>query len=376
MPVIAIDASRLEPQHKTGVEYYSYFLLRELKKIIPTEYKVILYSRQPIKNVLGDLPVNWQNKVLSWPPKYLWSQIRLAYQLWQDRPSLCFIPSHVIPFFAPGNFAATIHDISWLNFPQSYRRRSRWYLRFSTWITAKRARVVLTISDFSRIQITDHYPQLKNKIFVTHLAGTINSITDVTKVENYLVILGRVERKKNIGVVLDAWHQLSQNNKNFSTKLYLIGKTGLGARDILDRLAQPPFKGRVEWLGWLPLLEMAKYLRNSKGLLFPGKGEGFGIPVLDAWAAKVPLAAASSGALPEVVGQAGLLVPDNVTAWVAAIEELCYNDNVRNKLVQAGSLRLSEFSWEKTAATTWRIFRLILEQPNLISQTHISLDDD
>ena len=374
--LIAIDASRLEPLQRTGVEYYSYFLIQQLKLIIPAQYRVVLYSRADVTSALTGLPAHWQNKVLKWPFKYLWSQIRLAAALWHDKPDLCFIPSHVVPLVAPGKLVATIHDISWFQDPESYRLRSRWYLRLGDWIAARRAAAVLTISEFSRRQILAHYPSLKNKIFVTYLGPTVaeNMVNKVER-DDYVVILGRVERKKNIQIVLDAWERLGQDNKDFSTQLYLIGKLGLGSKDILKRLDGGSLKNKVRWLGWLEQAEVAKYLSRAKGLFLPGQGEGFGIPVLDAWQTDTPVAAAQSGALPEVVGQAGLLVPNNVDAWVAAIKELCYNDKLRKQLIELSRARRSQFSWDKCAGETWQVFKLILESPEK-NITNSELDDD
>jgi len=155
--VVAIDASRVEPYNKTGVEYYSAFLLRTLVSVVPADIKVILYSRIPIEQQFSTWPANWENKVLRWPIKLLWSQLRLAMQTFIDRPDVTFIPSHIIPFFIKGRVIVSIHDISWKEMPIGYSLKSRIYLNLMTWWASVRASAIITISNYSKHSITKYY---------------------------------------------------------------------------------------------------------------------------------------------------------------------------------------------------------------------------
>ncbi|KKU13980.1 MAG: hypothetical protein UX20_C0008G0002 [Candidatus Magasanikbacteria bacterium GW2011_GWC2_45_8] len=91
--LIGIDASRANNEQKTGVEWYAWALIQELKKIISSEHRVVLYTREPLRGELGVLPNNWQEKVLKWPPKRLWTQVRLSWEMYRKAPDVLFVPA-------------------------------------------------------------------------------------------------------------------------------------------------------------------------------------------------------------------------------------------------------------------------------------------
>ena len=150
-----IDASRANNEQKTGVEWYAYFVIQELKKIIPGDWQVILYSREKLKGELANLPPNWQEKVLSWPPRRLWTQVRLSLEMLRfNRHSdvVLFVPAHVLPLFCPIKTLITIHDLGGLRFPRGYSFFERFYSRFASRFALKRA-TIITPSNFVKEEI-------------------------------------------------------------------------------------------------------------------------------------------------------------------------------------------------------------------------------
>ncbi len=353
---LAIDASRLEPYAKTGVEYYSYCLIRELIKVIPAEVGVMLYSRRDIGDILGKLPNNWQVKILKWPPKFLWSQLRLAWQVNQDKPDILFIPSHILPFFVKISSVVTIHDVSWKFSPESYSIKSRWYLRLTTWWAAYKARAILTVSQYTKDNLEKYYPFTLNKIFISPLGPTLSETQEQKINEDYFLVIGRVETKKNLSMLFEAYANFVKQNRTNEIKLYLVGSLGRGGESLLKKLKQLQLTNKVKFLGWLEEQQLAKYLASAKALLFPSNLEGFGLPVLDAWKIGVPVVAAQAGALPEVVGEAGILVSSHdETAWLRAMQIIINDNDLRNRLVSLGKERLRKFGWDKTAFITWQV---------------------
>ncbi|MBI5731867.1 MAG: hypothetical protein HY982_00725 [Candidatus Magasanikbacteria bacterium] len=150
-----IDASRANNDKKTGVEWYAFFVIQELKKIIPPEARVILYTREPLKGQLAQLPSHWSEKVLRWPPRRLWTQIRLSWEIFKmkkqfgDANLALFVPAHVLPLVTPAKIFLTIHDLGGVRFPQGYSLFERWYARWTTCFALKRA-VVFSPSEFSK----------------------------------------------------------------------------------------------------------------------------------------------------------------------------------------------------------------------------------
>ncbi|MBU0671059.1 glycosyltransferase, partial [Patescibacteria group bacterium] len=184
---IGIDASRANQKNKTGTEWYSYNLIQELKKIIPENVKVVLYSKEPLENGLGILPQNWESKILNWPPKFLWTQIRLSLEmlkLW-NRPKLLFIPAHTVPIFHPPKTILVAHDIGFEKMKELYGDKEIGYqsnilksflkflvklvtfgqygtseLDYHRWAMKhglREASKIITVSDFSKKEICEHY---------------------------------------------------------------------------------------------------------------------------------------------------------------------------------------------------------------------------
>src|SRR5512133_3808001 len=116
--VIGIDASRAETKLKTGVERYSFEMIRAMRATLPLNAEVVLYSREPLPKELGPWNDKWKNKVLSWPPKYLWTAVRLSWEMWRHAPDVLFEPGYRLPFALPKRAVATIHDATFLEYPE------------------------------------------------------------------------------------------------------------------------------------------------------------------------------------------------------------------------------------------------------------------
>ncbi|MFH1111653.1 MAG: glycosyltransferase family 1 protein [Patescibacteria group bacterium] len=366
--VVAIDASRAELKEKTGVEYYSYYLIKHLMLVIPADTKVILYSRVSLKSVFDNLPLNWENKVLVWPLKFFWTQLRLYWQAIKDHPDVLFIPSHVSPFLYDGPVVTTIHDISWKKTPEAYSWTSKLFLNLANIWMAKKSSAIITVSEYSKSELQKYYPTLADKIIITYLGPTlpVNDELTTQALGQFFLILGRVESKKNISIVIKAFAGFLKQNPNLAYKLILIGRPGVGAGKIFKQIEEFNLKNNVINLGWQPSKIVSQYLKKATALLFPGAYEGFGLPILDAWNHGVPVIAASTGALPEVVGEAGLLAKfDDINGWQTYLNILFANEKVRQNLITRGFDRLKLFTWHRTAVSTWQVLNLVATKTNL-----------
>ena len=126
--LFGIDASRANRVQKTGVEWYAWHLIQELKNIIPPDQEVVLYSSEPLIGELAKLPANWRSKVLAWPPKFLWTHFRLGWEMIWHSPDALFVPAHVAPIFSPRRLAITIHDVAFRATPEAYSPQGKFYL--------------------------------------------------------------------------------------------------------------------------------------------------------------------------------------------------------------------------------------------------------
>lgn len=167
--------------------------------------------------------------------------------------------------------------------------------------------------------------------------------------DGYILFVGTLEARKNIGALLDAYTRLLARRADVPP-LVLAGKTTPHAAGWLDRLTQPPLAGRVRHLGYVADRE-ALYA-GARLLVLPSRDEGFGIPVLEAMSAGIPVVAADRGALPEVLGDAGLLVdPDDTDGLSAALERMLTDAAFAGGCAARGLARAREFSWDRAAAT-------------------------
>jgi alpha-1,3-rhamnosyl/mannosyltransferase len=173
--------------------------------------------------------------------------------------------------------------------------------------------------------------------------------------DGYLLFIGTLEARKNVGALLDAYVRLLARRTD-APPLVLAGKAMPEAHDWLARLTQPPLVGRVRHLGYVS--DRETLYSGARLLVLPSHDEGFGLPVLEAMSAGIPVVAADRGALPEVLGDAGLLVnPDDVDGLAAALERMLTDDEFAAACALRGLARAREFSWDRAAAALEAAYR-------------------
>jgi glycosyltransferase involved in cell wall biosynthesis len=164
-----------------------------------------------------------------------------------------------------------------------------------------------------------------------------------------VLFVGTLEPRKNVGRLLDAYEMLISRRPD-TPELVLAGKPTPEAADWLDRIGRAPLATRVRHLGYVTEGELQHLYDRAAVLVMPSHDEGFGMPVLEAMAIGVPVVAANRGALPEVAGDAALLVdPDDVSALAAAIERMLEDTTLAERAIAAGRERAREFNWTATA---------------------------
>jgi glycosyltransferase involved in cell wall biosynthesis len=163
----------------------------------------------------------------------------------------------------------------------------------------------------------------------------------------YVLFVGTLERRKNIGVLLDAYTRLLAHGGP-TPRLVLAGLPTPDATEWLARMSTPPLRGHVEHLGYVT--DRERVYAGARVLVLPSLDEGFGLPVLEAMSAGIPVVAADRGALPEVVGEAGCLVdPTDVVAVADAIQRALADDEWADGLARAGLARAATFTWPAAA---------------------------
>ena len=372
--LIGIDASRANEEKKTGVGWYAYFLIEELKKLKIENLRFVLYTREPLRGELAELPENWTVKVLKWWPGRFWTQIRLSWEMLWHAPDVLFIPAHVFPIIHPKKTVMTIHDVAALKFPQSYNWFERWYSVWSAKYAVKKLWKIIVPSESVkrgliedlRLKIEDCRINVIKHGYDERYKNYAEMSEEILKKFNikkpYLLSIGRLEEKKNTVRIIEVFNNLK--SKILDLQLVLIGGRGFGYEKVLEEIKNSPYKNDITTPGWVSDEDLPVLMKNAEVFVFPSLAEGFGIPVLEAMASGVPVVTSNDGALKEVGGDACVYVnPMNVDEIAEAVWRLLRialpagrQEDLRFKIIEQGRERSKEFSWEKSAKETLDCF--------------------
>jgi len=362
--LIGIDASRANNLNKTGTEWYSYHLIQYLKQLANPD-RFVLYSREKLRNGLENLPDNFKSKVLGWPPKRFWTQLRLSLEMLVHRPDVLFVPAHTMPLSHPRKTIITLHDIGFTKYPELYSRSELKYHNWAAKYALKKAKVIITVSEFTKNEIIDFYQVKPERIKVVYLAYDSHAFKfglDRDKIREikqkyglnapYFFYIGRLEKKKNILGLLSAFNKITHSEAN----LVLAGQPGLGYDQIKKIIRENSLADKVKILGWVPQADVPYLMAGAIALVMPSFYEGFCLPILEAMAVGTPVIGANNTAIPEIAGGAALLVnPKDTDKLATKMDELINNEELRQELKAVGLKRVQAFSWQKCAQETLKI---------------------
>lgn len=358
--IIGIDVNPLTRGSITGTERYVLELVKELKNIPLSEgNKVVLYASAKV-DALGELPDNWEWRILKWPFKG-WTHLRFGWELIWRAPDILFIPAHEIPILAlRSRIITTVHDLAFLQVADIYSRYQVWRQKFSLWQVKWRAEKIIAISSLTKKDLLA-YDNFKQDIKVVHLGfdkeyfgyGDNDELRAGVEGENdrYALFVGRIELKKGIDYLIEA---LSGTKNDF--KLILVGKPGFGFEEIKNRINQLNLQDRVEIKGYVNDEELKKLYSGALFFVFPSRFEGFGLPLLEAMSYRLPVLASDIEIMREIGGEAVLLAElENSDDWAMKMDELSNDEDLRNEMIIRGLQRVGDFSWVRTAKETAEI---------------------
>lgn len=264
------------------------------------------------------------------------------------------------PLLLPSRTAAqlvTIHDLHFMTHPERTTREIRRDYPTLAGMHARRADRIIVSSRFAAGEVQRTFNIEAEQIAVCPAGapdwagGTPGGDPD-----GYILFIGTLDARKNIGGLLQAYGQLLARSSR-APRLVIAGGTAPDAAPWLEEMAAPPLAGHVEYLGYVAADRRQSLFRGARLFVLPSFEEGFGLPALEAMAAGVPVLASNRGALPEVVGSAGWLVdPEDTGALSAGIERITTDAALRDHLSRLGVERAREFSWKQTATAIRRAY--------------------
>ncbi|MCK9378580.1 MAG: glycosyltransferase family 4 protein [Candidatus Moranbacteria bacterium] len=375
---IGIDGSRAFLEKRTGIEEYSYQVIKHLRDKLES-HQVVLYIRKNQK-VDFDLPENWKIKKLWFP--YFTAQIRFSFEFLFYPVDVLFVPAHVVPPIHPKKTVVVVHGLEYEFFPQVYSRWARLYMPFVIKNSCRWALKIISVSENTKKDLMKLYGVAEQKIDVVYEGYDFNfqfPISNFQSISNdkifnlknknkYLLFVGRLEERKNILGIIEAFEILKEKYQ-IPHKLVLAGMSGYGYDKIKFKIQNSKFKADILETGYISDEEKFELMRKVDVFLFPTFYEGFGIPVLEAQSVGTPVVAGNNSSIPEVVSvkrgsvelegqKSALLVDVNNAEEIAETTYKLISDNdLREKIIQMGLENVKRFSWEKCASEIAKILK-------------------
>lgn len=369
---IGIDASRSAITRRTGTERYSFELIGALARI-DRHNRYTLYCN----GLPSTLPIIGANFALrNIPFARLWTHARLSLELRRHPPDRLFVPAHVLPLLHPVHTVVTIHDLGYLAFPEMHPFARRLELHLTTRWCTRAAWRLIAISQATRNDLIAHYGAAPEKIRVVYhgLGPAFRPVTNPDLIAAtrsryglgpaYFLYVGTIQPRKNLTRLIDAFAQAraagmrveQPGNPSLLPQLVIAGKQGWMTTAIEQRAAAAGVAEHVRFTGYVDDADLPALLSDALALVFPSLYEGFGMPVLEAMACGTPVLTSCTSALPEVAGDAALLVDPHDTATLATgLTRLATDAALREELSGRGVVRARQFTWERCARETLEI---------------------
>jgi len=354
--LIGIDSSRVTKTYLTGTEYYSIEIIKALSSI-DDKNRYLLYSPSNTSLRLGNLGENFSQKIMPFPK--FWSQIRLSWEMIFKKPDVLFVPSHLIPIYHPKNTVVTLHDLGFKKFPELYPPKELIYHNWGMNFSAKHAKYIITPSEYTKRDLIKTYSLDPEKISVIWhgFDRDLFKPGDFSQKKPYIFFIGRLEEKKNIIGMIRAYAFL-RKEKNIKHQFLLAGKPGFGYDVIEKEIDNLPgeIKKDIKLLGYIKEADYVKKLQEADIFLFTTFFEGFGMPIIEAMACGTPVITSNRTSMPEIAGNAAILVdPNNSLQIAAAMSKVIHSDGLKKSLILKGRVRSKIFSWEKAAKKTLEV---------------------
>jgi glycosyltransferase involved in cell wall biosynthesis len=358
----------------TGIERYASEMTHELFRLYPeSEFflyapKALTFSMPTYANVaVRTARVNFR------AGKTLWSQTQLPYWANKDRLDLFWGPTHRLPMFLSNKVArvVTIHDLVWKHAGETMPRINRLAERVLMPNAIRLADRIMADSHSTADAIAGEFHLAKERIRVVHLGTTllpdprsIDSLSILGIDQPYFLFVGTLEPRKNLRRLLEAFASLDGASRK-QALLVIAGGKGWGNIDLASLIRSLGLGESVRLTGYVSNEQLSTLYAHARFLAMPSLYEGFGLPLVEAMSFGVPALTSACSSLPEVAGDAGILVdPFSVDSIASGLLQMLNDDALRNRLAARARLNASRFSWEKSAQTAMEIFLEAISERN------------
>lgn len=371
---IGINAQLLSAEggyRHAGISNYIYHILKYVPRLDPrNQYVAFVGDGRALTGLDSPNLVGAVNALQAQivPARILWEQAFQPLSLRARDIDLIHCPMHVVPFLSGRKKVVTVHDLAFLAFPSVHKQWNRLYLTlFTRWSVAQADRII-AVSESTRRELSRLLRVPLSKVTVVHngvdsrfrpaLPETVQSFRNKSGLpDRFILFLGTLEPRKNVETLVRAF-AMARPDLPEGMKLVLAGGKGWGYEAIFRLVEQLELGGQVLFPGFVADADLPELYSAAEVFAYPSIYEGFGLPPLEAMACGTPVLASNVSSVPEVVGDAGLLVnPKDPAALAENIVRLAADSALRASLTKKGLERARRFSWEMTAAGTVAVYR-------------------
>lgn len=369
--IIGIDGNEANVEKRVGVNTYAFELLWNFWKLQDewkNNHKLIVFLKSKPREDMPKETQFFRYKVLG--GGRAWILTKLMPSLFKEGKvcDVFFSPSHYVPPLAPMPRYCSIMDLGYLEFSGQFKKNDFWQLKIWSAISIFVSKAVFAISNSTKKDIVRHYPFARSKVHVTPLAYDSRKFNldipdkDVRRIRgrysivtDYVLYLGTLKPSKNIEGLIEAFSRIG--SKELKVKLVIAGKKGWMYETIFEKVKRLHLEDDVIFTDFVDEKDKPALIKGAKVFVLPSFWEGFGLDALNAMASGVPVVASNVGSLPEVIGDAGILVdPERVDSIAEGIKEVLLAPVAKyNSMVSGGLSQARKFSWEKTARQTLEV---------------------
>ena len=368
--IVGVDVRDLRIA-KTGTGTYLKELCREFKKLEGSDVKFYFFDTG-IDVYTGE---NKVLKILEHLRLQVWKQIQLPFKAWIKHCDVLFCTDNIVPFIQVGyKTIPVIHDAFFFENPEHYNRIWLWFYKNLAIPAARKSKFVVTPTKYASERI-HHFTGISKKKLITVCEGPKSftlpepiSLTE-SKVLNefdferggYILHVGIMDKRKNIPALIYAFKKLK--DQGYPGKLVLVGKAdsvklNSDSYAISNAINENKLENEIVITGYLSDNDLARVYEGASIYVFPSRNEGFGIPILEAFSHRIPVLVADNTCLPEVGGDAVLTFdPFDTDDMFQKMKLVLENKELQEDMIEKGSIRLMEFSWEKAAKQLLEIFK-------------------
>lgn len=371
-------AVELQPilKERSGVGWYNYNLIKEFVRIgfSFTGLALNCIGTNSIKSVIREFSGYIDIfKFIPYEIYYrMWDYIPIKYNsLFRAKADIYHFFNFIVPPRINGKVITTIYDMVYKKYPDTMTRANYNRLDKNIKRSTEHADIVVTISENSKREIIEYLGAPEEKIRIVSPGVDMDIYSCMYSEEEkkyirskyglpnrYILYLGTLEPRKNINSIIEGYALYKSINKSSDLKLVIAGKKGWMYDSIFESVKANNLLDDVVFTGYIEEVYKPIIYKLSNMFVFPSLYEGFGMPVLEAMAAGVPVITSNSSSLPEVAGDAGLMVePKDIQAIADCIAKLDSDSNLRNELITRGLERSKLFTWEQSAEKLIQIYK-------------------